>query len=167
MLLDKLLLFTGTSLLGYLDVWSGFPQEDFVPQYDTVKVLHSKTNRALANTTHPLTDEDILTLRNLSTIFCQIKNNTKHLHPCLPRKRPCLFNIAEDPCEKYNLYDSSSEMKNIQKDLENKINEFRKTMVPINANGVGEELSNPALYNNTWVNWGDIIESTDYLIVEV
>lgn len=138
-------------------MWSGNPEET-VPEYDTVKVLYSKTNQVLANLTHlPLTNADILTLRNFTKISCKLKNNTKHLRPCLPRKRPCLFNIAEDPCERYNLYDSGEDMKSIQNDLENKINQFRKTMVNFKAD-IGNELSNPALYNNTWANWGDIEE---------
>lgn len=137
-------------------MWSGIPQ-DVVPEYDTIKIMHSRANQALINVTHPLTYADIATLRNLTKISCNIRNNIQHLEPCLPRKRPCLFNIEEDPCEFYNLYDSSERMKSIQYKLENKINEFRKTVVKIHVD-IGNHLSNPALYNNTWVNWGDLIE---------
>lgn len=140
-------------MLGYLDLWLGAPQETGLPAYDIDSVKGSVTNVILSSD-EALTNEKILTLRNTAKISCSFEYNANEYNPCQPTRQPCLFNIFEDPCERHNLYDQM-DVQIVQKELETKINEFRKTKVKVEKLKP-DKLSNPALYNNTWVSWGDV-----------
>lgn len=144
--------------MGYLDDWFGRPEERFIPSYDVAKISRSKTNKILTNSKE-LREKDVLKLRELVKISCKTKNelNLTLRNPCQPRIRPCLFNIDNDPCEKNNLYDDDS-VKTIQLELEIKLQQFRKSKIKVTQTTT-DKLSNPALYNNTWVNWADIKHS--------
>lgn len=142
-------------MLGYLDLWLGMPQETGLPAYNIDAVMGSISNVILTFDENVLTNEKIQALRNAGKISCNASQKTnKTFKPCEPKKQPCLFNIFEDPCEQHNLYDQLT-FQTVRKKLETKINEFRKTKIHI-PKLYADKFSNPALYNNTWVNWGDM-----------
>jgi len=136
----------GSALLGYLDEWCGY-KEDSKLKYNVSAVVESELNQLLAN----ITDTDfIVGLRNQVLVSCS--TSTKKANSCNARKRPCLFNIQKDPCERNNIYDSH---RHIVADMEKKLNRYRKTMVPPGNQSV-ERLADPVLYNNTWTCWHDL-----------
>lgn len=65
--------------------------------YDPQQVLDSTVATVLEKyALQPLTVEDILAKRSQATITC-----AQPLQ--IPKCKPCLFNIADDPCEQFNL----------------------------------------------------------------
>lgn len=150
---------SGSSMLGFLDDWFGTPQQTNIPKYDSNKVRSSITNRILSSRQN-ITDEKIRNIRNSTRIRCEKTNNgrsnTTHFSSsCKALKKPCLFNIVDDPCELKNLYDVAGLAK-VRVGIEDKIRRFRKTITPY-VPTKAEKLSNPSLYNNTWISWGDVI----------
>lgn len=149
-------------MLGYLDSWLGKPQETDLPTYDIDGVKGSTTNDILSTSEHgeTLTRAKIIALRNATKIICASKEavvSSSEYSPCQPRKKPCLFNIFEDPCECRNLYERE-QFYEVRKNLENKINMYRKQRVKIKIT-YPDKRANPALHNGTWANWGDSLAS--------
>ncbi len=137
-------------MLGYLDDWYGTPQTEDIPPYNIKAVRQSATYKLLS-TSQEKNTERITRLRQGTIINCTANKNTGN--PCLPFERPCLFNIEKDPCENNNLYGKRSVLK-IQRELEAKLHAFRISQVKV-PKTFPNKYSNPARYNNTWVNWGD------------
>ncbi|KAG8183894.1 hypothetical protein JTE90_002463 [Oedothorax gibbosus] len=73
------------------------------------------------------------------------------LNNCKPARRPCLFNVEEDPCEFYNLADAKPE---ILTKLLKRLSQYNETAVPP-GNKPLDPRSNPKYYNYHWVNWMD------------
>jgi hypothetical protein len=104
-----------------------------------------------------LSETAIMALRHQSEVHCNRKSsvssasNTSFEAACRPREAPCLFNICDDPCETTNLaYSRPLVLQSLEESLE----QFRKTMVkPLNV--PGDPMSNPAYWNDTWMNWKD------------
>jgi len=142
--------------LGYLDYWSGSLSPSAL-NYNVDAVLNSTTASILSKINgDPLTSSLIASLRNSSTVRCDFE---KDMRPCKPFSKPCLFHIVKDPCEQVNLnYKPNSK---IRKFVEAKIDYFETSLEkfresaskPMNVRGTKD--ANPALYNNTWVNWED------------
>lgn len=148
--------FTGSTFLGYLDYWSGllFPDGS---RYDVDVVLNSTTADILSKINgYRMTLSSIVSLRNNSTIKC---NFEKEMRPCMPFKKPCLFHIVKDPCERINLnYRPSGEMRKIVQakidSFESMLDQFRKSASkPENVRSTKD--ANPIFFNNTWTNWGN------------
>lgn len=146
----------GSSFLGYLDYWSGVLAPS-VTSYNIDAILNSTTANILSQVNYDrLTPNFITSLRNNLTVRCNFKKDT---NPCNPFKKPCLFNIAKDPCEQINLnYKPNSKLK---KFVEAKIeyfelllNNFRKSASKP-GNVRGSSAANPFYHNNTWVSWED------------
>lgn len=142
--------------MGYLDYWSGLLSKDG-SRYDVDGVLNSTTADILSRINgHRMTLTSIVSLRNDSTVRCDFNDDTR---PCKPFKKPCLFHIIKDPCERVNLnYRPSGEMEKV---VQAKIDAFEKALVQFrkSASKPGNVRStkdaNPFLFNNTWTNWQD------------
>lgn len=96
-----ILLILGTTYKGAWDGWYGPSGRDKV--YDVGRVLASPANSATATVQSPITQDIVKKLRAEATIKCAAKNET--LPVCNALKKPCLFNIYDDPCEMNNLID--------------------------------------------------------------
>lgn len=142
-------------MLGFLDDWFGQIQTENIPAYNISEIQRSKTYQIVSRV-KSCCEKRMLKLRELVTVNCGESNDSTlraHSKPCDSKRAPCLFNIALDPCERHNLYGQEN-LKTIQRELENKINEFRDSKKKIILPKVDPQ-SNPALHNNTWVSWRD------------
>lgn len=89
----------GTTYESQWDNWYGPSGRDY--EYNVSLVEESRVAAALKAINKPLNKQLIKILRNKATIECG--NITRA--ECHPVESPCLFNIAEDPCELNNLAD--------------------------------------------------------------
>lgn len=78
-------------------------------------------------------------------------NKSKQKSSCQPHVAPCLFNIAEDPCEEYNV---DEEHADIVGELTAALEQMSRTAVKP-GNNPGDSDSNPKYWNNVWTNWKD------------
>ena len=76
-------------------------------------------------------------------------NQTETL--CNPRKKPCLFNIKLDPCERNNLADKMPEL---TQQLILLMKDYNSTAVPP-LNQPSDPQSNPKFHNHLWDSWMD------------
>nr|CAD7437688.1 unnamed protein product [Timema bartmani] len=168
----------GSTQSGQVDGWYGESGIDS-PSYNADRVLSSRTGITLAGmitklqikekessrrTTQEnessfsdsgkgpwqlLTSSTIRSLRQQAEVRCDLPTNGSV--PCNPRSHACLFNIREDPCETTNL---ASQRPAVLNSLKDTLERYRGTTVrPLNV--PGEARANPALWNDTWVSWGD------------
>lgn len=72
-------------------------------------------------------------------------------YECQPHVAPCLFNVAEDPCEEYNVADEHG---SLLTDLMFTLMKISYTAVPPN-NKPDDPTSNPKYWDNVWTNWKD------------
>ncbi|XP_014609673.1 PREDICTED: arylsulfatase B-like [Polistes canadensis] len=165
-----------------VDDWlgeSGKPSEEFgfPPAYNPNQILQSKAGIALAGvmTTREiiesrrkrrnvsvandtkkefqkkiLTADQLLDLRKKAELKCNVKK--EDIIKCDTLRAPCLFNIVNDPCEMINLAESKPQILAL---LELAILKHRFTVVQP-SNQKKDILGNPLLYNNTWISWGEI-----------
>ena len=68
---------------------------------------------------------------------------------CNPVSKPCLFNIAKDPCEYYNIADDNQVIVNQMLD---KLQDYNRTMIAT-GNKPEDPAGNPKYHNDTWVPW--------------
>lgn len=64
---------------------------------------------------------------------------------------PCLINLQDDPCEKYNVADNYPEK---FQEMQQRFEEYRQKVVPP-INKPRDENADPSLWDGVWVNWND------------
>lgn len=94
-----MIIIIGTTYNGNWDGWYG--SSSWSMSYDVNEVLESPAGLAVAALGIPITSQSIEKLRDELWIDCGFRNST--LTQCQPLKKPCLFNILQDPCEYNNL----------------------------------------------------------------
>ena len=95
-------------------------------------------------------DEIVFIKKNKSSI--KIDCGTKPFNAstnCNPIDKACLFNIAKDPCEYYNIADDNSVI--VDKMLD-RLRFYYTTMIPP-GNLPEDPVGNPKYHNDTWVPW--------------
>lgn len=138
---------------GKADSWYGDSGRNVREEhYDFEDILQSNASQAIKEVATIANKKTILKLRNESEISCGPK--PKNVPACKPKEAPCLFNIRDDPCEYYNLADARPV---VVHSLELTLTLYRASAVPI-ANRPDDVMSNPAYWNDTWVNWQDYPE---------
>ena len=73
----------------------------------------------------------------------------------------CLFNIKDDPCE---FKDMSKTEPQVFQRLKNRLEEYRKSMVPPRNNMTIDPLSNPKLHNGVWTSWREPLEKISMIL---
>lgn len=114
-------------------------------------MIHSLAGEALASllsSTTPDKDE-ILQLRAAATVTCTVKVDATPCHPVKSNK-PCLFDLAADPCETNNLASAYPEVLQQMLDL---VSKYEVTLVPQLNKPPDVEGSDPRKFNNTWSPW--------------
>ncbi|KAB7504455.1 Arylsulfatase B [Armadillidium nasatum] len=79
---------------------------------------------------------------------------------CNDPSNPCLFNVASDPCE---YFDVSKSHPAIVKLLLNRLQFYNSTAIPP-GNKPEDPRANPIFWNNTWINWFDYLDQNSYLL---
>ncbi|XP_014227795.1 arylsulfatase B-like isoform X1 [Trichogramma pretiosum] len=166
--------------VGNGDAWYGetgrpeqAEQEGPSPSYDPELVLRSRAGTAISGALtskqaseararrhdgyeRQLGQQDLLSARELldirarAIVRCGEPPKDQKL-ACDPVKAPCLFNLREDPCEQRNLAETRPM---ILASLEEALLRHRLTALPP-SNVPNDPTANPALWNDTWVNWMD------------
>ena len=122
--------------------WSGW-----YPPWQADEELHKKSNNIKSSN-----KEDV-------TLNGYIANLKVHVHcgkkpfnastNCDPVAKPCLFNIAKDPCEYYNIADDNQI---IVKQMLDRLEAYNRTMIAP-GNRPEDPKGNPKYHNDTWVPW--------------
>ncbi|KAG8225039.1 hypothetical protein J437_LFUL000017 [Ladona fulva] len=162
-------LIMGTVFFGLQDHWvgeSGLPNPS-IPYYNTTIVQRSRAGRALRGRNgRSLSETDMVALRYSARIDCDDfwppngTNYGRNFPPCIALLKPCLFDVAHDPCEKRNLY---RQLPDVANRLKRRLEELRATSVPPN-NKLSDSRADPDLWNGTWTNWMDYPKPANYLI---
>ncbi|KAK0093577.1 hypothetical protein PV326_013202 [Microctonus aethiopoides] len=137
----------GTTYNGNWDGWYG--SSSWSLSYDVNEVLESPAGLAVAALGIPITSQSIEKLRDELWIDCGIRNST--LTQCQPLKRPCLFNILQDPCEYNNLAELYPDVLN---NLKNELNKWNATAITPRKLKA-DARANPEFWDHTWNNFGD------------
>ncbi|KAJ9574805.1 hypothetical protein L9F63_008030 [Diploptera punctata] len=140
----------GNSLLGFYDGYSGDNGENTTsPVYNVKGIMESDAGRAINPLRAMPNEKALLSVRQQVTIKCPPQNNPT---PCdtFTNDRPCIFNIAEDPCERNDLSLQRPDILNRMKEL---LEEYRESLVPDSYPPYIPAQANPRKFNNTWEPW--------------
>lgn len=152
---------------GKFDDWYGASDEEY--DYNVDEVLTSKTANTLTafntfqqikekyhlqNNTILLNKSKLLELRSSATVTCKEIHHNDDVTKCNPLESPCLFNLKDDPCERFNLAKINPMM---VLNLEQNLIKMRSNVVPP-RNVPRDPNADPVNWNNTWTNWVDYIE---------
>lgn len=146
----------GTTYNGLVDDWLGniSTTEIHESMYTYgLSILESPASQAFASVSldkGSITASDINRLRNEAIYSCKnVKIDLRFA--CRPLKAPCLFNLKDDPCERYNLASVQPQMmQRMQTLLEN----FRGMVKPM-RNQPTDKRADPKNFNGTWTWWYD------------
>lgn len=142
----------GSNYDGEADGYYGHTGKDFSnPPYNVTAVIHSLAGEALTSLLSSTTpDEDeILQLRAAATVTCTVKVDATPCHPVTGNK-PCLFDLATDPCETSNL---ASVYPQVLQEMLDLVSKYEVTLVPQLNKPPDVEGSDPRKFNNTWSPW--------------
>lgn len=120
------------------------------PKVYAENVLNSVAAKAIAlvQKSNPLTANKILALRSLATIQC---SNSVFKSTCDPSKRPCLFNIIDDPCEENNLADFLL-MQPIYRRMLQEYNTVKANVIPTRRKP-SDPACDPKNFHGNWQWW--------------
>lgn len=150
----------GSTYNGSYDGWlsdnviDNTERNDILTQYGET-VLSSDAGQALSQySVAGMTARQIENNRNLSKVTCKnVTFPSKPQFECNPLVGPCLFNILDDPCERYNL---ASIEKSVLEDMAKRSKVFYDIAVTP-RNRLVDNRSNPKNFNGTWTWWYDVL----------
>ncbi|EDW94659.1 arylsulfatase B [Drosophila yakuba] len=153
---DTLKYINGSSFQGRYDHWLGelktnedHPLSESYEQH----VLASDVQSILGN--RWLTEDRIRQMRSEATEMCPPVEGLNPLEPqfkCEPLKAPCFFDLAKDPCERYNL----AETYPLQlQQLADEVEQIRKTAIPSARVPYSDSRANPTFHNGNWEWWNN------------
>ncbi|XP_068142790.1 arylsulfatase B isoform X1 [Drosophila tropicalis] len=152
---DNLKYVNGTSFEGKYDQWLGelaSGQDDPLSPYYVQQVLSSDVHAVIGS--QSLTNDRIEQMREEATHRCPM-NEQDHLQDvylCEPLKAPCFFNLAKDPCERFNL----ANLYPLQLQfLSQEVEQFRQNAIPSARVPISDERANPKLHGGYWEWWNE------------
>ncbi|XP_017072197.1 arylsulfatase B [Drosophila eugracilis] len=153
---DSLKYVNGSSFEGQYDHWLGeleANEDDPLSGNYGQHVLASEVQRILGN--QGLTEDRILEMRNEATEVCPSIEGQNPLDPqfkCEPLKGDCFFDLATDPCERYNL----AQLYPLQlKELADEVEQIRRTAIPSARVAKSDKRADPAYHNGNWEWWNN------------
>lgn len=97
-------LVNGTNYRGAWDNWYGPEGDRKEKSYKYKAARNSITGRALSSINMLPSKAVMKRMRKETKVKCLAQKTTSNSDSvCEPLNKPCLFNIKDDPCEKYNL----------------------------------------------------------------
>lgn len=146
----KLLL--GTTYGGKWDRWYGPAGDRNASAYNMTEVSESPVAKALSRLGRMPTVDVMHARRREATLKCDcVKRERTECNLMLGR--PCLFDVANDPCELDNLADMRPD---VVRRLMERLAEYNATALPP-ANLPLDERADPKYWNGTWTNFGDYV----------
>jgi hypothetical protein len=134
---------------GKFDTYLGDIETFPTPANYSKTILNSYAGKAIGNIQNwKLTPSRIKIMREKAMISCRSFLNPEIA--CNLLEKPCLFNIALDPCERRNL--ATGEPKVMQKMLK-RLEELTAQAVPSRRTFVSDPNCDPDLHNGTWSPW--------------
>ena len=128
------------------------PEKEVGPGARTYTTTLTKSDAAIAiasiKTLPKLVAKTIKDIRDQSKLSCKANISVDKAFLCTA-KAACLFNIEDDPCERYNL---AAFFPTVLKQLEDRIQSFKTSAVPA-RNKSSDSKSNPLSFNGTWKWW--------------
>ncbi|KAH8260904.1 hypothetical protein KR044_000202 [Drosophila immigrans] len=145
----------GSSFQGRYDSWLGeLPagEEDPLSAYYVQQVLSSEVQQVLGS--RSLTNNRIEQLRADATHRCPSneQNHTQSVYVCQPLEAPCYFNLAKDPCERYNLANLYPLQLQL---LEQEVQQFRLNAIDSVRVATPDPRANPAFHGGYWEWWNE------------
>ncbi|XP_073843224.1 arylsulfatase B-like [Musca autumnalis] len=150
---DNLKYINGSSFAGQYDSWLGdiaFEETDPLANFYEQEILASPVHSALGNS--HLSIELIQRLRTEATHNCPVNSEdyNQEIYQCEPLKAPCLFNLAKDPCERYNL----AKLYPLQVQfLAQEVEELKRQTRASARVPFGDPLANPQRFGGVWQWW--------------
>lgn len=153
---DTLKYVNGSTFGGQYDQWLGelAPNEDdpLSGSYGQ-HVLASEVQGILGN--RELTEDRIRQMRSEATQECPALAGVDPQDPkyrCEPLKDHCFFDLAQDPCERYNL----AQLYPAQlQELAQEVEQLRRTAVPSARVPKPDYRADPVFHNGNWEWWND------------
>ncbi|KAI8440600.1 hypothetical protein MSG28_001821 [Choristoneura fumiferana] len=131
---------------GAWDSWYGPSGRN--SSYDLESVYAARAGKALASIGLMPARDKAQQIRQSVTVVCD--TNTTVI-PCKPLEAPCLFNIEDDPCERFNMADKEPEV--LQRLLE-ELDKVNRTAIPPN-NKKDDLRGDPKYWGRVYTNFGD------------
>ncbi|KAL7643638.1 UNVERIFIED_CONTAM: hypothetical protein RMT77_005621 [Armadillidium vulgare] len=147
--------------------WTGPSERDFPRNKNSTSktnYIHKVTNSLAGKSVQKLLPnifKKISMIREVSEVLCdEVPDNATVA--CDDISNPCLFNVASDPCE---YFDVSKSHPAIVKLLQKRLHFYNTTAVDP-ENQPRDPRANPIFWNNTWTNWFDYLpeEKSDTLV---
>ncbi|KAL9904854.1 LOW QUALITY PROTEIN: arylsulfatase B [Glossina fuscipes fuscipes] len=144
---------SGTTFNGLYDIWLGeLPSHEIhrLSKYYVENVLNSTVNRLLGSKN--LLGQHVLELRSQATVHCPRNSEdfNQSIYKCEPLRAPCLFDVVNDPCERYNLARVHSSQMEI---LSQEVNELRRQATRSARIATADTRCDPKRFNGTWQWW--------------
>lgn len=98
-------------------------------------------------------------LQKKALVIC---NKELHNLPPCDSAGSCLFDLNNDPCERYNVAQLYPEQYKMMKE---KFESYRKRVVPP-LTKPRDKCANPAKWKGEWVNWYDFENMVEYVSIE-
>lgn len=117
-------------------------------------IVNSVTGKALQNSGFALNATRIAELQKKSEVLCD-PTISKNQVLCDPYKGPCLFNLADDPCELRNVAETYPK---IVEKLLSILHEYNSTALPPLKREIHPQ-SNPRKWGNVWTTFMDNLET--------
>ncbi|KAH8270248.1 hypothetical protein KR018_006182 [Drosophila ironensis] len=152
---DTLKYVNGSSFEGQYDYWLGELDNDEDPLSSSYgqQVLASEVHSVLGS--RGLTEDRIMQMRSEATQQCPLIDGQDPLAPhyrCEPLAAPCFFDLAQDPCERYNL----ARLYPLQlQQLGEEVEQLRLTAVPSARVPMSDSRADPSLHNGNWEWWNN------------
>ncbi|KAH8411171.1 hypothetical protein KR222_009322, partial [Zaprionus bogoriensis] len=152
---DNLKYVNGSRFEGRYDNWLGelaVGEDDPLSAYYVQQVLSSEVQQVLGS--RSLSNERIQQLRVEATHRCPAKeqNHTQSVFLCKPLEAPCFFNLAKDPCERYNLANLYPLQLQL---LQQEVQQFRLGALESARVPIADARADPALHGGYWEWWND------------
>ncbi|XP_036334031.1 arylsulfatase B-like isoform X4 [Rhagoletis pomonella] len=143
----------GTNYPTMWNGWYGPPGVRDANAYDLKTLQRCPVGHALASLNMTPSVAEVIRMRKAATVECVLEVPPNACD--YQEKKPCLYNVRDDPCEYYN---QAEKYPHILKILLDELEHFNETAVPA-ANKPDDPRGDPRLHNYVWTNFGDVVDS--------
>ncbi|XP_017156863.1 arylsulfatase B [Drosophila miranda] len=154
---DTLKYVNGSSFEGRYDHWLGELEdgEEDPNSRDYGQLVRASEVQAVLGNVAP-TDDRIRHMRDEATQRCPIQERDPEdpVYLCEPLKAACLFDLANDPCERYNLANLYPLQLQL---LAQEVEELRLTALPSARVPRADDRADPALHDGHWEWWNNTL----------